>query len=152
MPPVPLTRETYPDFKQRLEKLTPDAQRRFGSMDALKMMRHMRNVHETALEEISYEDKTVPVLSKVLFFTFTRLMKTWPGGKIKAPDFWTPPAAQEFDDERRDLEASIERFLDALDDNPNKIVQNPFFGKLPLKEWSRLNGIHFHHHLRQFGV
>lgn len=152
MPAVALTRATYPDFKQRLDKLTPESKRQFGTMDPVQMMRHMRNVHETALEEVSYPNKTIPVLGKLVYFVFTRVMTTWPGGKIKAPDFWTPPPEAEFDEERQKLNASVERFLSALEKDPNKVVQNPFFGKLPLREWSRLNGIHFNHHLRQFGV
>jgi len=152
MPPVRLTRETWPEFRARIESLTANAPRKFGSMDAHQMLRHMRNVHETALEEVSYPDHYIPVVSKAILFLSTRVMKTWPHGKIKAPDFWTPQVDGSFDEEREKLIACVERFLDRLDAQPDKIVRNPFFGNMSLRAWSLLNGIHFHHHLRQFGV
>ena len=54
MAKVYLNRETFPAFKERIGKLSPEAERQFGTMSVIAMMRHMRNVMETALGETSY--------------------------------------------------------------------------------------------------
>lgn len=152
MTPKALTPETLDEFKSRLNSLTPESERIFGTLDPPGMMRHMRNVMETALEEVSYPNKTIPIVGPTLFFIFCNVVTTWPGGKIKAPSFWTPPAEEEFAKERDLIIAAMDRFLEKLGKEPKKKIQNPFFGKLTMKNWALLTGLHLHHHLRQFSV
>lgn len=152
MSPESLTSQTVDEFKSRLENLTPDSERIFGTLDPAGMMRHMRNVMETALEEVTHPNKTIPIVGPTLFFIFCNIITTWPGGKIKAPAFWTPPAEEEFEKERELIFAAMDRFLEKAEKEPTKKVQNPFFGKLTMKNWALLTGVHLHHHLRQFSV
>ena len=147
-----LNGETLPGFKDRIEELKPDSERQFGSLDVAGMMRHMRNVMEAALEEVSYPDQSKPVVRRLMFFFATQIMTTWPKGRIKAPDFWTPPAEEDFERERELWVASLERFAEKAKKESSRVVQNPFFGPLKLRQWSLLNGIHVDHHLKQFGV
>lgn len=151
MPSISLTPDTISGFKMRFEALRADSERKFGTLDPAGMMRHMRNVMETGLGEVSYPDQSKPIVSKLMLFITTRIITTWPGGKIKAPDFWTPPAEEDFEKERELLIASMERFAEKAAQEPSTVVTNPFFGAMTLAQWALLDGIHLHHHLRQFG-
>lgn len=151
MPVYPYTPESKTDFDQRLSGLKPDSERKFGKMDATQMLRHMRLSYETALGETDLEDARVP-LGKLVYHIITGPVKTWPGGALKAPDFWSPPAEHEFDEEKDLLTQSMERYLAKLADAPDEVHAHPMMGPLTVKEWSRLLGPHLNHHLRQFGL
>ena len=138
-------------FVDRINRLKPDSERQFGTMDANQMMRHMRNALETALGEVEMPGKANTIVGKINYFTITQVMTKWPGGKIKAPDYWTPPADREFEQERAALLSAIDRFLDACAIG-KPTAPHPLLGNLNTGQWARLNGLHFAHHFRQFGV
>lgn len=148
----PLSRETESAFLERVQKLRADTPGQFGAMDPNKMLRHMRNALETSIGETNYPDKSIPVVRGILYFLVCNVITTWPGGKLKAPDFWSPPVDHTFDEEKALFLAATKRFLEALASNPEKLAKHPIFGELTLRQWSLLHGTHLHHHLRQFGV
>ncbi len=152
MTKAPLTRESESMFLARVEKLRADSPRKFGTMDTAKMLRHMRNAFETCIGETNLPDSSIPVVRKILYFAICHVMTTWPGGRIKAPDYWSPPADHPFDEEKRLFLSAMQRFLAAFSAQPGQVGRHPILGPLTLRQWSRLNGIHLHHHLRQFGV
>lgn len=147
-----LTRETADEFTNRIHELSPESDRLFGKMDVAQMMRHMRLSLDTATGKAKVPDKSTPLVRDVMFFTFCHVLTTWPGGRIKAPDYWSPPAEHEFDEERRLLLEAIDVFLDKLEQEPSFTAANPVLGPLDQHKWSRLLGVHFKHHLRQFGI
>lgn len=147
-----LNKETLPAFMQRIEKLSPDSERQFGTLDVVGMMRHMRNALETALGEVTMPDDAKPVIGPCLYFFITHIMTEWPKGKIKAPDYWTPPAEYDYAKERELFLAALNRFVDAQANEPHKKTKHPMLGTLTLAQWSRLNGIHLDHHLKQFAA
>ena len=149
---IDIDANTLPQFLERLNRLQPDAQRRWGSLGVNDMLRHLRNVFETPLGEKSYPPEKMPLPKPLLYFLLCRVFTTWPKGRIKAPDYWTPPAEHEFEEERQLLIEKLRRFVDALESDPSAVRLNPFFGDLTLAQWSRLNGIHLDHHFKQFGV
>lgn len=152
MKPKALTRETLDEFKSRVNNLTPESERIFGTMDSVAMLRHMRNVIETGLEEATQPNKTIPIIGPTLGFVLCNIITTWPGGKLKVDDFWTPPADQSFEKERELIMAAMQRLTEKIVNEPNKKVQHPFFGKMTMTGWGQGVGVHFHHHLRQFSV
>ncbi len=147
-----LTSETLPHFVNRFERLEAETPRKFGTMDTTKMLRHMRNAFETAIGETDLPDESIPVVRKVLFVLIAHVITTWPGGRIKAPDYWSPETDKAFDEERALCRQALDRFVDTVAKEPDRVSSHPILGPLTLKQWSRLNGVHFHHHLRQFGV
>ena len=149
---LPYTKDCEEHYASRLGGLTADSERKFGTMDATKMLRHMRLSYETACGETDLEIKPIPVLSPILLYVFSNVLKTWPGGKIKAPDFWSPPAEGEFDEEMKLITEAQSRFLAKLASSPNEVNAHPIFGKMTVAQWSRLLGPHLNHHLRQFGL
>jgi hypothetical protein len=152
MPPVSLTRETEADFTSRINALTADSERKFGKMSVEQMLKHLRNAFEVALGERELPDESKPVIRDLMYFLICHVMTTWPGGRIKAPDYWSPPADYEFEQERKELLDALHRFLDTLESAPDRIGKHPILGPLSMEKWSRLMGVHIHHHMRQFGV
>ena len=152
MDAMSLTRETADEFRNRINQLSPDSDRKFGKMDVTQMMRHMRLSCDTATGKANVTDKSTPLVRNIMFFAVCHVITTWPGGRIKAPDYWSPPAEHGFEDERKLLLGAIDEFLDKLEQDPSFVAANPVLGPLDQHKWSRLMGIHFKHHLRQFGV
>ena len=150
--PSELNSGTLGQYRTRAEALTKDTPRRFGTMDVTKMMRHMRNAFETALGETNLPDESVPFLRRVLYFGICHVITTWPGGVLKAPDYWSPPPDHEYDDERRLFFDAMGRFVEGAEREPEKVSAHPILGPMSMRRWQRLNGLHLHHHLRQFGV
>jgi hypothetical protein len=152
MPAVALTRQTLPDFTRRVQALRSDSPRKFGKMPIEQMLKHLRNAHEVALGEKSMPDESKPIIRDILYFVIARLLTTWPGGRIKAPDYWSPPADFDFEGERKGLLGAMTRFVDSLEKSPDKATVHPMLGPLTQRKWSQLNGVHINHHMRQFGV
>ncbi len=152
MPAVALTRETHSDFTHRVQALRADSNRKFGKMSIEQMLKHLRNAFEVSLGEKSLPDESKPIVRDVLFFLIARVITTWPGGRIKAPDYWSPPADYDFERERKELLGAMDRFLGAFEAAPDKIGVHPILGPLTMRKWSQLMGVHMHHHMRQFGV
>ena len=149
---LPYTSETAESYASRMGGLRADSERKFGTMDTTKMLRHMRLSYETAIGETELENKTIPLVAPLVLYVFSNVVKTWPGGAIKAPGFWSPPAEGDFEEEYRLLAASQQRFLERLSTSPGDVNPHPLFGKMTVQQWSRLLGPHLNHHLRQFGV
>lgn len=147
-----LNNQSLPGFKDRIAELTSESKGEWGKLDVLGMMRHLRNVMETAVGDVSYPDESKPIVSNLTFFFATQIMTKWPKGGIKAPEFWTPAAEEDFEKERELWLASLDKFVAEVDKDPTRTTLNPFFGPKSLKQWSLLNGIHMNHHLSQFGV
>ena len=152
MAKIYLNVETLPAFKERIEKLSPGSERQFGTMNVTAMMRHMRNVLDTALGETSYPKQLPEFIGITAFFLSTQIFTNWPKGKIKVPGFWTPEPEEDFQEERDKWLASLEKFVEKVENEPQLVVRNPFFGRLKLKQWSLMNGIHVDFHLKQFNV
>ena len=152
MPAVAFTRHTHGEFASRVQALRADSQRKFGKMSVEQMLKHLRNAFEVALGEKRMQDDSKPIVRDVVLFLVTSVIKTWPGGSIKAPDYWSPPADYEFDRERAELLGAMERFVAAYDASADKVTVHPILGPLTLHKSSRLMGPHMHHHMRQFGV
>lgn len=153
MPKDSLNRANLAAFRERIDKLAADTPRKFGTMDTNAMLRHMRLALETSVGETDLPDKSLPpVVRQLIYFLITNAITTWPGGKLKAPDFWSPPSEHSFEEEKRLFLGATERYLKALEETPEKKERHPIFGSLNLRQWSRLHGLHLNHHLRQFGV
>lgn len=145
-------RENLEYFKEHVNRLTPESERQFGTLDVVGMMHHLRNAFETAAGDVTVEDKSVPIVRTAAFYIVCYVMTTWPGGAIKAPDYWTPSTDNEFDEEHALFLKSMDRFCDMLEEDPTGRAANPVLGPLTRLQWSRLMGVHCKHHLRQFSV
>jgi len=133
---------------QRLLRLTPAAQPRWGKLDAPRMLCHLGDSLAMALGDIS----TQPANSKAFHhFPLKHLIfyvLPFPKGVSTAPELLSS-SPREFNADRKRVLESMERLAAA----PQSMgPEHPFFGPLTNEEWNTLQGKHMDHHLRQFGL
>lgn len=147
-----LTAQNLEHYTWPLQTLHGDTRRKFGTMSPADMCSHLRHTLE-----VSYGAKVDPDHSSwlsrgigriVVFHIFTH----WPGGVIKQPDSWSPPATERFEDERDALVAALKKFAEEREKSPEKQTLSPLLGMRTLAYWSHLHAVHFAHHYRQFGI
>ena len=147
-----LDRSTVGTYVKRLKALEPDRRPEFGRLTATRMMRHLRHTVEVSLGEVAEEDRSNFFTREVFRLLFFHLVTRWPGGKIKAPDNWTPEPEGDFAFEQKKLIEAMERFADSEKCDPHRKTVSPLLGPITLDYWRNVHGVHFSHHFRQFGL
>lgn len=141
-----------PEFRRtavtRLQALTADSPRRWGTMTVDQMLCHVNRGMENSLGRLKVEPVHIPLPRPLLKFVILSL--PWRKGK-------TPTAPEFVAKERYDFERERERTLRLI----GEIAERPtssawpdsaFMGAMTGTEWSRLIGKHIDYHLQQFGV
>jgi hypothetical protein len=140
-------------FVDRINRITPETERLWGSMSPAKMLRHLRLAFEGSLGEFEVQDRSNFFTRNILAFIVFHLWTNWPKGKIKVPDHLTPEPDGNVESERRKLIEAGDRFLEVWRKDVNRPGGvHPLFGRKTIGAWSRIHGVHMDHHLRQFGV
>ena len=135
-------------LRERLDRIQADTPRRWGTMNAAQMLRHMDEAFRMALGEVQLPDQSNAMtrLSKAFVIgpmPWTKNLPTAKGLRFKADDV-------EFQSARAALLESWERMLNSPEDHP--YGDHPLFGKMSRKDYAKLMHKHTDHHLRQFGV
>jgi hypothetical protein len=140
-------------FIERINRIQSADQRNWGALTPPRLMRHLTRCIEVSLGEGEpVEDKSIPVWRTIFRWLFFHVFTTWPGGKIKVPDDVTPETDATLEDERAQLIAIVDRFLDAVDQDPNRKSMSLAIGPVTLQYAAHIHGVHFNHHFRQYGV
>jgi len=133
----------------RLDRLTPEAKARWGTMTAHRMLCHLCDSIQVGLGEMPAEFKSGPLANPVARWLLAYVVP-FPKGKAKTPPemLTTQPT-----DWPSDLGAVRGQLKAAADRGPDgKWARHPAFGDVS----GRLYGVFIHkhidHHLRQFGV
>lgn len=146
-----LNRQTLSAFEGRIEALRPGQPPRWGRMTPTQMLAHL---HRTLL--VSLGEVEVPDRSNWLTRTIGRWLVfhvlPWPKGRAKSPPEYVAEPAGDFVFERDRLVEAMHRFVEAAETEPERRERSPLLGPMTLRYWRRVHGIHFDHHLRQFGV
>jgi hypothetical protein len=135
---------------ERIGKLTPESPAQWGKMNVNQMLAHCCVPFESALGNV----KMGRTLMGYLFGAMGRKQfandKPFKKG-LPTDKRFVVTDNRNFDEEKRKLEAIIQRFGNA---GPEKISKDPhpFFGKLSPEQWDMLMWKHMDHHLSQFGV
>jgi hypothetical protein len=133
----------------RLDRLTPDAERRFGTMSPGQMLSHLQDSLGVALGRV--ESKPAPIL---MANPFTRWLAIcvipWPKGKLDSPKNQLQSSPGEFATDRDRLKASIVEFADRGAEGA--FGTHEYFGDMPGLRWGQLLHRHVDYHLKQFGV
>ncbi|MDR2205288.1 MAG: DUF1569 domain-containing protein [Flavobacteriaceae bacterium] len=133
----------------RLEKLSPNAERQWGKMDVAQMLAHLNVSLETAMgrnfPKRIFIGRIVGGFLKKKILNENPIQKNAPTGKV-----------YEFTDVRnfeQEKAKTLELVKTFHADGPEKCTKHPhpFFGKFTPEEWAVLQWKHFDHHLRQFG-
>lgn len=138
---------------ERLEKLPPDRQARWGKMDAGQMVCHLRDAAELALGEQPHRPQGFRLMRTPLARWLALYVIPWRKGRERAPveidqeKKGTPPV--DFAADMQDLRAALERLVAA---DPDFLADHPYFGRMSGADWGRMFWKHIDHHLRQFGL
>ena len=135
-------------FLRRIRKLTPQSQRRWGTMSSDKMVCHLSDQLRLALGELAAR----PIAGPMRFAPFRWFaidVMPWPHG-VTGPreSFTTQPL--NWDRDVSTLRSLLEQFAARADQR--EWPEHPMFGRMSGPLWGRLTCKHFDHHLRQFGV
>lgn len=149
---IDLDSTTLPDFLRRVETLEPTAERRWGTMNVARMFAHLRITFEISLEERAAKDESWPLLLPVLWVLLFEVWTDWPKGKIKASPQFLDDDAEDVEQERNLLMEAMRRFIARAEREPERLVLEPMLGRVSLKKWRRIHGVHVDYHLRQFGA
>ena len=136
-------------ISSRVQSLSAASTRRWGSMDVVSMLQHLRLSALMTLGELS-----VPSVNKRAFHVFPLkhlilYVLPFPKGAPTAPEL-KPDVAVSFEDERAALLELLERIGTGRRDGMGPA--HPLFGPLSWREWGAVTYKHADHHLKQFGA
>ncbi len=143
--------KTTEHYLNRIEKLTPETQAKWGKMNVAQMLAHLN---------VSYDITYGKTQVKYNFFT-KLILKNFikgivVGEKPYKKNGQTAPAFVVAD--QRDFDTEKEILIDYIKLTESKGegyfegLENSGFGVLTAKEWSNMFSKHLNHHLSQFGV
>ena len=137
------------EIDRRLRLLSASSTARWGSMDVVGMLQHLRLAARMTLGDLS-----VPSANKRVFqmFPLKHLILyvfPFPKGAPTAPEL-KPVDAVSFEEER----AAVLELLQRIGKGHREGVgpAHPLFGPLTWREWGVATYKHTDHHLKQFGV
>ena len=135
-------------FIRRLKTIPPDAQGRFGTLTAPRMVTHLIDSARMSMGEVEGLRSGAPVLSWPPFKQLILYLLPIPKAKAQtAPQLLaTSPTEMAKDVER--LSGLVERF-----GKPETKVAatHPAFGSMTRASWGVLSYKHMNHHIGQFG-
>jgi hypothetical protein len=132
---------------ERLRRVRPDAQAKWGTLDAPRMLCHVADQMRVALGDIPSKPKHSLISRTLVKNIVVNTGLKPPRGKIQtAPEMLTSrPSSWD-----ADLSACVPLIDRVAKGNANAV--HPAFGRLSPEEWGRLCWKHLDHHLTQFGV
>jgi Protein of unknown function (DUF1569) len=137
----------------RLQQLTPNSQRLWGSMSVGQMLTHVTDQIRICLGELPSKPRGNALTRKIVGWIAVNVPLQMPKNMKTIAEldpnkkYMTQPTdfQQDFDT----LIASYNKMLNLPDSHQ---FEHPVFGTLSKKDVIKLTDIHLDHHLRQFGV
>ena len=139
--------ETRRSIETRIETLSPESPRQWGSMTPDQMLWHVNTFLEFALGDGTYDQMQSKIPMPIMRFML--IYMPWPKGAPTHPNA-RASGRHDFETERTRSLALIARFVDRPIDGPWPV--DKAWGAVNGRFASRLQAKHFDHHLRQFGV
>lgn len=143
-------KNTLQEIIQRLDKLMPNAERKWGKMDAAQMMAHCSVALKVATGQNFpprlFIGRMLGSFLKSKYYDKNPFRKNSPTDKT-----FIIADKRDFEQEKITLIHLTQQFTDG---GSQKCTTHPhsFFGKLTPEQWSIGMYKHLDHHLRQFGV
>ena len=135
------------DIINRINKLTPQTQRRWGKMDVAQMLAHVQLPINCAYGTHKVKGSFLLKLLGPLFKGVLYNEKPYKHGLPTDPTYVIVDA-KNFEAEKQTLLELVKRF------SPETVVllNHPVWGKMTKEQWSKATWKHLDHHLSQFGV
>lgn len=136
----------------RLSRLTPESQRRWGSMTPHQAVCHLSDSFKGILGERPIERRPPGLKRRILRFAAFTLPVPWPKGVQTSPEVMagaggTPP--EDFERDVGALKDLVRRFAET---DGRGLGPHYAWGLMSRGVWGRYGYRHLDHHLRQFGV
>lgn len=137
----------YQQLINRLDSLTPAAERRWGQMNVAQMLHHLNLSIGSGLGYYPLPDESNWISRGVGQYLILNVLKKFPKGTQTV----TPLRVDEefdFETEKKQLrEILIKAYTTTTDEAWGK---HTYFGKMSRQAWGKLILIHCHHHFQQF--
>lgn len=138
---------TRNELIQRLQRLTPETERKWGRLDASRMLCHLGDTLAMSLGDVSVEPMNRKAFHQFPLKHLILYVLPFPKGAPTARELLST-SPEDFDTDRRRVVELVNRLAAA----PNaRGPEHPFFGPLTNEEWNALQWKHINHHLKQFG-
>ncbi len=140
--------KTYQEILERMDKLSPESERKWGRMTVAQMLWHCQFPLRLAIKNKATSRKSNPLI-RLLFKKSLYNDKPW---RKNLPTVPVAKAREEkdFSEELiklKEMVSELHKLKDRKDWNPH-----PIFGAFTPDQWGKLEYKHLDHHLRQFGV
>lgn len=140
------------NYIDRIQKLSSETQRKWGSMTVDKMLAHCNVSYEMVYEPQKH--KKINGIAKFIMKNFVKSKVT--NDKPYKQNLPTSPAfkiadEKDFDAEKARLIGFIQK-TQQLGSEAFEGKESATFGKLKSSEWNSMFAKHLNHHLEQFGV
>jgi hypothetical protein len=134
----------------RLERLTPDARRRWGRMTAHEMVCHLSDSFRAAMREKPVSMMPGPIPRRLIKWIALHTSLPWAKNLQTRPEVeqgrgGTPPKDWPLDVD------TLRRLLVAFP-LQKEFARHPIFGAMDWSDWQIWGFRHVDHHFRQFGV
>jgi len=132
---------------QRLQRVRPDAEPAWGTLNAPRMLCHLADQMRVALGDLSAKPVHTFTSRTLLKFLVINTGLQPPRGKVQ-------PAPEMLTSQPGTWEADLSACVDLVErvGTGSAHAVHPAFGPLSSEQWGRLCWKHLNHHLVQFGV
>lgn len=141
------------ELVKQLEQLDEHAARKWGKMNVRQMIEHMSEYIRVANGRLPLgvitPEENLPRMQAFLA-TEKPFRENTPNQLL--PDEPAPVKHATKQDAINELRDEIAHFFKTYENEPGKVVDNPFFGTLSFDQQVQLLYKHGTHHLRQFGI
>ena len=133
----------------RINSLTDSSTARWGRMNVIGMLQHLRLSARMALGELPVAPKNKRPFQMFPLKHLILYVLPFPKGAPTASELY-PDGAASFDEER----AIVMSLLEQIGTGPREGIgpAHPLFGPLSRREWGVTTYKHVDHHLKQFGA
>ena len=136
-------------LNDRVARLRPDMSGRWGRFTCPQMLAHLNDAMRMGLGDLPTRPMNQPLrypgIKQLIIF-----VAPWPKGVETAPELLTRVDTAQWDREREDFSALLDRFGGRA--SASEWPVHPLFGRLSRRAWGVLMYRHADHHLTQFGV
>ena len=137
------------EITKRMRSLSESSVRRWGSMDVVAMLQHLRLSARMTLGELPVASANKRIFQVFPMKHLILYVLPFPKGAPTAAEL-KPSDAISFEEERAALLELLERIGTGPRDGAGPA--HPLFGPLTRREWGVVNYKHADHHLKQFGA
>jgi Protein of unknown function (DUF1569) len=145
------TEEKRQEYRRRVESVTPNSQRQWGTMEVDQMLHHLNLACGGSQGFYDLPDESYQISGTLFKWILVDWYPEQPVG-LRLPTGFKIPHSQRFEcaDEKSQLLKILEVDCNAKTEDAWK--PHPMFGKMTPKEWGKLLQIHVEYHLKQFAA